>query len=163
VPAQKKDPSVRQRRNKAPSAATLTKQTKPKVPALPSHPTGYPWHPQAVAFWRDVWSSPMSPEWDPSSDQHNVLMCALLVHDIWSTESAAARAKAASEFRLQRASLGLSPYDRRRLEWTIEQADEAVEKGAQRRAAKKAPARRGAKKAADPRAHLSAVPDAEVS
>lgn len=157
MPQPKKPEGVRRRTNKAATKATLTTQTKPKVPDLPDHPSDDVWHPQAVEFWQDVWSSPMSPEWDPGSDRHNVLMCVLLVHDMWTTGSAGVRAKSASEFRLQRASLGLSPYDRRRLEWTIEQADEAVEKGTTRRAAKKTPARRGAKKAADPRAHLHSV------
>jgi hypothetical protein len=158
VPTPKKDPSVRARQNKAAGAATLSRQSKPTIPKLPDHPAGGGWHPQAQAFWRDVWASPMSPEWDPASDHHNVLMCTLLMHDLWTAESATTRAKTAGEFRLQRASLGLSPYDRRRLEWTIEQADEAQEKGATRRAAKKAPARRrGAKKPADPRAHLHSV------
>lgn len=161
MPQQKKDPSIRRRRNTASSKATLTTQAKPKIPPLPDHPSGDGWHLQATAFWQDVWASPMSPEWDPVSDPHNVLACTLLVHDMWTTESAAARAKIAGEFRLQRASLGLSPYDRRRLEWQIEVTEDAQDKGAARRTAKKVATKKTtAKKApADPRAHLHSVPD----
>lgn len=161
VPGVKKDPSVRQRRNKAATAATLTRQDKPDIPELPPHPSSeWGWHAQAVEFWDDVWSSPMSSEWDPSSDRHNVLLCALLVHDMWTADSPAARRGAAAELRLQRQDLGLAPYPRRRLEWTFEQADEAKERGAKRRSAR-APAsggeKPGAKKKVDPRAHLHSV------
>lgn len=158
MPQPKKDPGVRRRRNEAATKATLTHREKPTIPDLPDHPQDEAgWHSQAVEFWRDVWSSPMSGEWDPASDRHNVLLCALLVHDMWTADSAGARARAAGELRLQRQDLGLAPYPRRRLEWTIEQADEAVDKGTQRRAAKKAPAKRTRKKPADPRSHLHAV------
>ena len=34
---------------------------------------------------------------------------------------------------MQRAAFGLSPYDRRRLEWTVEEAESAKDKGRQRR------------------------------
>lgn len=98
---------------------------------MPPPPVGT-WHEATRAWWEDVWSSPMAPEWD-ESDRHNVALCALLYDDIWTAETAAARSKTAGEFRLQRQSLGLSPYDRRRLEWTIESAVEATERGRGRR------------------------------
>lgn len=148
MPAQKKDASVRARRNKSTSRATLTGGTR-NVPPMPTGPT---WHPEAVRWWHDVWSSPMSPEWD-ESDEHNVILCALLYNDIWIAESAKERKDAAGEFRLQRKDLGLTPYDRRRLEWTIESADEAKERGDQRRARRRTPAETGA----DPRDVLRAV------
>lgn len=102
-----------------------------KVPPMPmiAEPG---WHTEVVRWWTDVWTSPMSPEWD-DSDVHNVAMCAVLLNDFWTAPSAAARSKAAGEFRLQRQALGLSPYDRRRLEWTFETADEAKARGAKRR------------------------------
>lgn len=129
MPAQKKDPSTRARRNTAPTAAKLQVVLAAEVPPMPS---GVEWHPQAEAWWSDVWSSPMSPEWD-ESDLHNVTICAMLYNDIWRAETAKDRKDAASEYRLQRKDLGLTPYDRRRLEWTIETADEAREKGEKRR------------------------------
>lgn len=128
MPAQKKDPSVRQRRNKATSAATLN-VVRRQIPAMPE---GVAWHSQAIAWWEDVWSSPMSPEWD-ESDLHNVVICAMLYNDIWMAETPKDRKDAAAEYRLQRKDLGLTPYDRRRLEWTIETATEAKERGTERR------------------------------
>lgn len=191
MPARKKDPSVRARRNKSATRATLSRiagdtttaeayagmtvvqlraaidlrnQSRPAdqqmskrgtkatlvaalvaadstVPPLPAHPPRWTsegeqvpveWHTQTEAWWNDVWTSPMAAEWD-LSDVHNVLVVALLYNDIWSAPDAKSRKEALSEYRLQRADLGLSPYSRRRLEWTIETADEAKDRGKQRR------------------------------
>lgn len=130
MPAHKKDASVRARRNKAASAAKISADPESRIPSMPAHPEG--WHSEVVRWWEDVWSSPMAPEWD-ASDEHNVLLCALALNDVWTAESAKDRKDAMGEFRLQRQSLGLSPYDRRRLEWSIESADEARDRGRQRR------------------------------
>lgn len=190
MPAHKKDPSTRARRNKASTATTLLRVTTaetnvedyqsltvaqlrneidrrnedgrsadqllsrtgrkselverlvgddtpaPDVPEMPPPPAtvkgeGY-WHSRTVEWWTDIWSSPMAPEWD-DSDIHNVYVLAALYNDIWVATSAKARKEAATEYRLQRKDLGLTPYDRRRLEWTIEVAAEATERGKQRR------------------------------
>ena len=215
MPARKKDPSVRARRNKTASRATLTRPalrsvdefadlsvaqlraeidainerrpadqqvskggskaalierllaaTSP-IPSMPKHPPVYvdgvgfeevEWHAQTVAWWADVWTSPMAAEWD-TSDVHNVMALALLYDDIWSATSPKARKEAMAEYRLQRADLGLSPYSRRRLEWTIEAADAAKDEGARRRARGPAsePASPRKKPAVDPRQILSAV------
>lgn len=180
MPAKKKDPSVRARRNKTATRATLSRvpagttnaiayaaltvaqlreeiqrrnddgrqvalATAGKkadlvarlvkddrgVPDMPEHPLGW-WHKQAVAWWDAVWTSPMAEQWD-DSDVFNVFAVALLYNDIWTAQTAKQRKDALGEFRLQRADLGLSPYSRRRLEWTIETAAEAQDKGARRR------------------------------
>lgn len=148
-----KHPSTRARRNKAATAATLQRPKRAKVPPLPDREPG--WHPMTAEWWRDVWSSPMSPEWD-DSDIHNVYICAAIYDDIWRAESSAGRKEAASEYRLQRKDLGLTPFDRRRLEWTIEQADEAQDRGRQRRA-RSTQKPQPASAAADPRSVLTAV------
>ena len=83
-------------------------------------------------WWADIWSSPMSPEWD-ESDVHGLFVLAAIYDDMWRGETARDRKEAAGEYRLQRKDFGLTPYDRRRLEWTIEQADEAAAKGRKRR------------------------------
>lgn len=185
MPARKKDPSTRARRNKASTAATLppklvvaledySTQTVAKLraeidrrnesrpeseqlsragtkavlverltadddptPPLPVRPAG--WNEMTRQWWADVWASPMSNEWH-ESDVHNLYVCAMLYDDMWQGETATARQKAAQEFRQQRASLGLTPYDRRRLEWTIESADEAKSRGEQRRQSGQPPA-----------------------
>ena len=121
------------------------------TPRLPARPSG--WHSQTESWWADIWASPMSNEWH-ESDIHNLFVCAMLYDDMWCGETATARQKAASEFRQQRAVLGLTPYDRRRLEWTIEVADESKARGEQRRQSGQPPAPPTGKQppAADPRA-----------
>lgn len=164
-----KHASTRARRNKASSAATLTRPTKAKIPALPDapplveydedktrHAHEVDWHSMVKQWWTDVWSAPMSSEWD-ASDVHNLYICLLLQQDMWMASSPKDRRDAAAEYRLQRKDLGLTPFDRRRLEWTIEQAEDAKDRGQQRRA-RKAPAPTPAKpKAHDPRGGLSIV------
>ena len=151
MPARKKDPSARARANKASTAAVLTKPAAGRKPTLPARHDG--WHPMTRAWWRDVWASPMSSEWH-ESDKHNVYVCAMLYDDMWNAHSPTGRKEAASEFRQQRMALGLTPYDRRRLEWTIESAEEAKDRGAQRRRTPVAVPKSGAR---DPRAGLHAV------
>lgn len=131
MPARKKDPSARARANKAATRATLIRQDDAEIPDLPERPAG--WHELTTAWWEDVWSSPMSSEWD-ESDVHNVLIAAAVYDDMWTAETAKERKDAAAEYRLQRVDLGLSPYSRRRLEWTIESAEESKDRGRQRRA-----------------------------
>lgn len=206
MPAHKKDPSTRARRNRASTAATLKERPlavaledyatltvavlreeidrrnldgRPQVamlsragrkaelvarltgdddptPRLPER-EGVGWHSETRRWWADVWASPMSTEWH-ESDVHNVLICAMVHHDMWSAPTAKERKEAAAEFRQQRMSLGLSPYDRRRLEWTIEAAGEATARGEQRRAAgqQQPPAPAGTARP-DPRAGLHSV------
>jgi len=74
----------------------------------------------------------MAPEWH-KSDTHNVIYCAMLLQDFWTAPSAKDRKDAIAEYRLQRKDLGLTPYDRRRLEWTIETAEESKDRGQARR------------------------------
>lgn len=127
------------------------------IPELPDRDAG--WTVRTREWWRDVWSSPMSHEWD-DSDLHNLYLCALLHDDMWTADTAKARKEAAGEFRLQRASLGLDPYARRRLEWQIEVAGEAQDKGQQRRQRQQTsgtPKQDAAAAKPDPRAGLASV------
>lgn len=117
------------------------------VPPMPDHP-GYidgdghripvDWHAQTRSWWNDVWTSPMESAWD-ESDVHNVIIMALLYDDLWTAGSPRERKEAAAELRQQRADLGLAPLPRRRLEWTIEGAEDAKAKGARRRGQSEAP------------------------
>lgn len=158
MPQPKKDPSTRRRRNVASTAATLTDGGPArKAPELPKRPDGSPWHPAVVEMWADVWASPMAKEYHPS-DFHQLVILALLTHDVHTAETPTARRNAAAELRHHRASFGLTPYDRRRLEWTIEVAEEAQDRGRSRRSRTggqvQAPAPSTSK---DPRAALKVV------
>lgn len=144
MPAQKKDPSVRARRNRASTSATLT--TDPAV-ERPDLPASRDWLPETVEWWDDLWASPMAGEFHPS-DRHALFILAALVDRFWLEPDQ----KLAGEIRLQRQAFGLTPYDRRRLEWTIESADEAKDRGRQRRA-RQAPIA----PSEDPRSALRAV------
>ncbi|RNL66254.1 hypothetical protein EFK50_01105 [Nocardioides marmoriginsengisoli] len=133
-----------------------------EVPCMPKFVAGYDeegfalegdWHPQTTAWWFDAWTSPMAMEWD-DSDEHNMLVLALIYNDIWTADTAKARKEAATEYRLQRVDLGLSPYARRRLEWTIETADEARARGEKRRKSDRPAAPKPAAGQPDPRLHL---------
>ena len=89
----------------------------------------------------------MAPEYD-ESDRHGLFMLAALVNHFWYQP----RQDLAAEIRLQRQCFGLTPIDRRRLQWEIERTDEAQAKGTARRA--KATGAKAPAKSADPRLSL---------
>jgi hypothetical protein len=126
-----KHPSTRARTNKTSTAATLRADPKVKAPALPDRV----WHPMTQAWWADVWSSPMAPEFD-DSDRHGLFALAMLVDDFWNADSSRERRDLAAEIRQQGQRFGLSPIDRRRLQWEIERADDAQDRGQRRRSAR---------------------------
>jgi hypothetical protein len=145
-----KHPGTRQRRNRTSTAATLSVVHDVEEPSLPTRL----WHEQTRFWWRDIWASPMAPEWD-SSDIHGLFNLALLIDDFWTTEDPKLRKELAAEIRQQRQGFGLTPIDRRRLQWEIERTDEAQDRGRRRRAA--APPAPPKPAAEDPRAVLRSV------
>ena len=143
MPATPKHPSVRARRNKVSTAATLRPiAADADVPPLPE---GFEWHPQTLAWWRDIFNSPMVAEYD-TSDVHGLLILAVLVNEFWLKP----HWTTAAEIRLQGQRFGLSPIDRRRLQWEIDRGEDAEDRTRKRREASKPPA-------ADPRGILHAV------
>jgi hypothetical protein len=69
-----------------------------------------------ASWWRDSWASPMRKLW-LYSDQHGLFILAELVDQFW-WEPDADKAK---EIRLQGQRFGLSPIDRRRLQWDMKE------------------------------------------
>jgi len=122
-----KHPTARQRRNKTSTHRTLSVVHDVQAPKLP---TGQTWHKQTRAWWRDVWASPMAPEYD-ESDIHGLYLLAVLVDAFWECPSQ----PIAAEIRLQRQCFGLTPIDRRRLQWEINRGDAASEDTQRRRSA----------------------------
>lgn len=111
-----KDPEKRQRANKASTRATLTASDLP-VSGVPDMGTleSEEWHPLAVAWWEDVWSSPMATQY-VKADRHTLYRLLLMVQEYWmrpNTELSKDIDKAQQAF-------GLTPLDRRRLEWIVE-------------------------------------------
>ena len=144
-----KHASARTRRNRISTAATLTPAPAAEVPPLPPL-TGQEWHPMTLAWWNDLWRSPMAPEYDPS-DIHGLYLLATLVNGFWENPSK----DLAAEIRLQRQCFGLTPIDRRRLQWEIERTDEAQDRGRRRRST--TPKDSAAQAAGDPRGVLRVV------
>lgn len=82
-----------------------------------------PWHPQTRATWAIWWASPMSSAWI-EADLPGLQRAIQLVEDFHRSESARERMALQSEIRQQELRFGLSPIDRRRLEWEVEQPEE---------------------------------------
>ena len=76
-------------------------------------------HELTLAWWADVWASPMAAEY-LDADVHGLYILAALVDKFWRAPSK----ELAAEIRLQRVAYGLSPIDRRRLEWTMRESGE---------------------------------------
>lgn len=91
-----------------------------RAPALPRK---IDWLPMTKKWWRDVWASPMAQEY-LDADVHGLLRLAVLVNLYWLEPST----KLAAEIRIEQQAFGLTPLDRRRLEWQIEQVEQAQDK-----------------------------------
>jgi hypothetical protein len=144
-----KDPKLRQRTNKSATRAilSLSPPVDIKAPPLPKRNEGVPpWHKRTLAFWRDIWQSPMAPEF-LKADQHMLYVLAELMDQFHYSPTV----QLAAEIRQQRQCFGLTSLDRRRLEWTIQR----VEEGAERKANPPAPSRQ--RVSGDPRLLLSVV------
>lgn len=139
MPQVKKHSSTRARANKASTATTMgaTAVREREIPTLPEHTA---WHPAVQEWWDEMWAAPMSDEYH-DSDIHQLFVLARLYQDFYLADPRKPRDRLmiAGEIRLQRQSFGLTPYDRRRLEWTIETAEDSKDKGRARRSRQAAP------------------------
>lgn len=128
-----KDPKLRQRRNKVSTAAKLSLEDHGiEAPALPDRVdpnTGEvaPWHPRTVEWWEDVWASPMAPEF-LDADVHGLFLLAELEDAFHWSRNPREKMDLAKEIRLQRAMYGLTPMDRRRLQWEVDRGEEAEQR-----------------------------------
>lgn len=135
-----KPSALRQRRNRTVTRALLPSEeqaadaTVPKLPALGDKEK---WHPMVRQWWDAVWKSPMAGEY-LAADKEALFMLARLHQDFWTAGSQKDRQAAAAEIRQQGVRFGLSPIDRRRLQWEVEKGDQAVERTTTRRQRKAA-------------------------
>lgn len=166
MPAQKKHSSVRRRTNKASTASVLEHAEDGEGFDLPDLPDRYltttrpngevlrqqvEWCAETLDWWEDVWASPMAAEY-LDADVHGLIRLAALVDNYWRDPSA----KTHAEVRLAQKDYGLTPYDRRRLEWTVEAAKKAKADGAKGSsgAAPLPPPAEPPDPSSDPRLHL---------
>lgn len=147
MPPLPKDPTTRRRRNKSATARTLRAVHDVQAPDLPPLEDGRTWNSMTVLWWSDIWVSPMAPEFD-ASDIHGLYLLAVLVDGFWASPTK----ELAAEIRLQRQCFGLTPIDRRRLQWEIDRGDGAEERTQRRRATR---ATRSKAKEDDPRRLLA--------
>lgn len=135
-----KHPATRRRKNRASTAAQLPTAVPDAAP--PELPDAREWHPQTVGWWQDVFVSPMASEF-LDADVHGLVRLAVLVEDYWRADTPTARRNLLAEIRLQSQCFGLTPIDRRRLQWEVERGEHAKRK------------RQGKKGGADPRLRLA--------
>jgi len=145
----------RQRRNRASTKATLPTEAeaaKQIVPTLPSHAIPSldgSWHERVIGWWESVWRSPMANEYlEP--DKQGLILLAYLQQGFWMSQDSGERFKFAAEIRHQEVRFGLTPIDRRRLQWEVEKGESAAVRTETRRK------RKTPKK--DPRDVLKIVP-----
>lgn len=109
-----KDPKIRQRQNKASTAAVLKPPTE-LTKRTPPLPRGFQWHAQARQWWRNAWRSPMAQEW-LETDKDVLERVVVLVNDFWNRPSE----KLALAIDKLSQELGLTPMARQRLHWKVE-------------------------------------------
>ena len=132
-----KPPGLRQRRNRASTKATLpteAKAAKQKIPPLPQRKGN--WHERVIVWWESIWRSPMATEYlEP--DKQGLILLAYLQQSFWTARSNKDRFRFAAEIRQQEVRFGLTPIDRRRLQWEVEKGESAAVRTATRRKRKR--------------------------
>ena len=138
-----KSSKTRQRRNKASTRATLEQPTgEVTVQPLPVRDSGRgTWNPRVCAWWDDVWRSPMASEY-LDVDRRGLEAIAELWQSFFTADSDAGRLAVHSEIRLAQRDYGLTPLDRRRLEWEIKRAEPKPAESKPKRARTKADPRK---------------------
>jgi hypothetical protein len=111
-----KNPIIRQRRNRISTNSTLdgVMETRKRMPSLSNLGGKKKWDPKTIAWWKDVWHSPMAEEF-VDTDKHALFRLALLIDQYWELPNK----ELAAEIRLEQQAFGLTPIDRRRLGWSV--------------------------------------------
>lgn len=123
-----KAPELRARRNARMPGRTLptAEQSESRdVPELPPRKRGR-WHPEAIRWWETAWRSPMASEWLAADMRGGLLRLLDLWDAWWKAKSSSERLDIAKELRLQETGFGLSPLDRKRLEWEVDRREDAA-------------------------------------
>lgn len=140
------------RRNKSSTRSTLSGDHDIEAPLLPE---GIAWHPLTERWWRDLWASPMAPEY-VGMDINGLFRVAMLYNDFWTAATPKERAEVQVRLEKADAEYGTNPLARRRLEWQIEETEDKQARGNRRRASTDAPAATPVPAGSDPRLKLVA-------
>lgn len=127
MPPLPKDPRTRRRRNKTVTHRQFADDGSARPKKTPVLPRTRTWQAPTVSWWKDLWTSPMRDEY-LKVDVHGLYRLAVLIDRFWLGDT-----DVASEIRLQSQLFGLSPIDRRRLQWEVVRAEEAEDRHARRR------------------------------
>ena len=132
-----KPSALRQRRNRETTRSLLPTEAESADSAVPKLSgllldAKEKWHPMVTQWWEAVWKSPMASEY-LAADKEALFMLARLHQDFWTADTQKERQIIAAEIRQQGVRFGLSPIDRRRLQWEVEKGDQAVERTTSRR------------------------------
>lgn len=133
-----KKKELRQRRNKEATAAKIIEKPFNGIPSLDNLPwkRRRKWRPETRAFWDDVRESSMARQGEfIQVDLHGLYILADLIDQYWrqSASKDGPLPALATEIRLQRQCFGLTPIDRRRLQWSVEKGEAAEARSAKRR------------------------------
>jgi hypothetical protein len=122
MPRLPKPEAIRVGRRRYAGSARLPPETRP-IKRRPRLPPGRTWREETRLWWIEIWESPQAGEF-LRSDVPALLRLAMLIDLFWAEPSKALGA----EIRMQEANFGLTPLSRRRLEWTIAQAESAADR-----------------------------------
>lgn len=144
-----KPAGARQRRNKQSTNAKLSLVVNHDVPPMPeakdwigqitsSDGNEVPdapveWSPAVERWWDDIWSSPMSNEYDDADIHQLYLACFYLQQTLNPYLKMSDRLNSSKSYEATIKNFGLTPMSRRSLQWEIERSEEALAKGAKRR------------------------------
>src|ERR1043166_502896 len=136
-----KPAALRQRRNRSTTQSTLPSEAESadrEVPALPAREKGTElWHPKVLEWWTAVWTSPMAAEYLGADMKGGLFLLAELHQRRWTEPDTKVLVVLAAEIRQQEVRFGLSPIDRRRLQWEVEKGETASDRTEKRRSSKR--------------------------
>lgn len=137
-----KPEGVRARRNKASTRTTLQPVKNPGTVKVPPLPSDRPWHKRTIEHWDAVWQTPMAPEFDLDADYRALVMLAEMWDDYYTLgddtelsldKKARLRTNLMGLILRNEQRFGLTPLDRRRLQWEIDRGEEAEAKTRKRK------------------------------
>ncbi len=124
-----KPAGLRQRHNRTSTRSLLPAEdatAEVEIPALPPIRGRQKWHVMVLQWWEAVWRSPMAGEY-LMADREALFLLARLHQDFWTAKDGRSRQGFAAEIRQQGVRFGLSPIDRRRLQWEVEKGEQAAD------------------------------------